>query len=484
MTTVRCTRNRNHRRWRYAWLLIGALGGMSSIAAAASVKAPAPSTKASRMEPDLRAAWMRSLQARSAETPAFHFAQTGTELVASHPNQGYQVRLKAAQLEISIGDERLSLEAPMLRCRAAAKSAQSARNLPKRGKFAHQGIYTQPGFEEWYENGTLGLEHGFTLNEKPQHCADDEPLRWVMQLGGSLQAKKVGENIDFVAADGHAVLRYSDLWAKDASGRALKSRMEVADQELSLLVEAQGAAYPLTVDPLLATQAQKILAPNSEAFENFGYAIALSADGNTAVFGDDFKHDLGKGCGAAYVFVRTQMGWSLQTRLLPSDAAEYDELGQAVALSADGNTALIGAPSKSDSPLNGNGAAYVFVRTGTTWSQQAKLLASDRQDSDRFGRAVALSGDGNIAMIGADHVSTSPLTQNGAAYVFVRTNSTWGSVEQSKLQPSDKISNDQFGGNVALSADGNTALIAVFAIASCMYLYAPQEYLTRRKRPN
>src|SRR5207244_2939248 len=125
--------------------------------------------------------------------------------------------------------------------------------------------------------------------------------------------------------------------------------------------------------------------------------------------------------------------------------------GYSVALSSDGNTALIGGYYDK----SGSGAARVLTRSGSTWTQQgSKLTGSGEVGAGRFGYSVALSSDGNTALIGGDQ-DNSPV---GAAWVFTRTGSTWAQ-QGSKLTGSGEVGAGYFGFSVALSSDGNTALI-------------------------
>ena len=137
-------------------------------------------------------------------------------------------------------------------------------------------------------------------------------------------------------------------------------------------------------------------------------------------------------------------------KLIPSDLGEG--FGSSVAL--DGDTAIIGTPYEDDSGLDNNGAAYVFARAGGVWTEQAKLLASERHDSDQFGLSVALDGD--TAVIGATGDEYGGIPNSGAAYVFTRSGGLW--TEQAKLLASDREHSDFFGYSAAL--DAATAIIA------------------------
>ena len=195
----------------------------------------------------------------------------------------------------------------------------------------------------------------------------------------------------------------------------------------------------------------------------FGFSVALSAEGTTALVGDyaDGFDGVHGGTGAAFVFTRSGTTWSLQGGKLSASPNEElgegesggrGEVGFAVALSSEGNTALVGGPGYK----NTAGAAWVFTRTGSTWTQQAKLVAPAAEEGAGgvFGTSVALSAEGNTALIGAPENNGGV----GTAFVFTRTSGTW--TQQGKgLTGGGEGSSGQFGRSVALSAEGNTALI-------------------------
>jgi hypothetical protein len=186
-------------------------------------------------------------------------------------------------------------------------------------------------------------------------------------------------------------------------------------------------------------QGPKLVANNPIGASQQGFSVAVSGDGNTAIIGGPADAN---NAGAAWVFVRSDGKWTQQAKLF--------EQGAAVALSADGNTALIGGTFDS----GGAGAAWVFTRSGSTWAQQAKLVGAGAVGMAQQGASVSLSADGNTAIIGgpADNNRT------GAAWVFTRSGTTW-TPQGGKLAGSDASGSAQQGFSVALSGDGNTALI-------------------------
>lgn len=209
-----------------------------------------------------------------------------------------------------------------------------------------------------------------------------------------------------------------------------------------------GAAYVFTRSDGFWSQQAKLTASDPDTADQFGYAVAL--DGDTAVIGaplDD--HAGGSNAGSVYVFTRSGPGesWTQQTRLSAADADADDRFGDRVAL--DGDTALIGARFDEHAVGANAGSAYVFVGAGTSWTQQAKLIAPDAEAADNFGGALALEGD--TAVIGASTDDHSGRTNAGSAYVFTRAGGAWG--EAVKLTASDAEDYDAFGSAVCIRED-------------------------------
>jgi hypothetical protein len=231
----------------------------------------------------------------------------------------------------------------------------------------------------------------------------------------------------------------------------------------STFADVPGVAHILTLEGSGWTQQTELSASDPSYDMFFGNAVALSADGNTLIVGDPGECGYGlANCehGAAYVFIRSGSTWTQQAELHGGPG-----FGGAVALSSDGNTALIGAGLSGTYGVffdpSGNGSPTVFSRSGATWTEEATLSASDASlPYDNFGYAVALSGEGTTALIGDPYRNE----ENGAAYVFSGSGSSW--TQQAELTGTDSAGGE-FGRSVALSADGHTALVgAPFAAAT------------------
>lgn len=228
------------------------------------------------------------------------------------------------------------------------------------------------------------------------------------------------------------------------------------DTRITSLTLAALAAFCLGA-PLYSQYSQqggKLTPAAAAGFAQMGYSTAISADGSTFVAGgagDDNQN------GAAWVFNRAGGGWTQAgSKLVGSQSVGPAQQGVSAAISGDGNTVLIGG----DNDNGGIGAAWVFVKTGAGWQQQgAKLLGTDAIGQALQGSSVALSYDGNTALIGGfgDNDYT------GAAWVFTRSGGVW--TEQAKLVGPGSPPSSQ-GWSVGLSSDGNTAIVGGYTDAS------------------
>jgi hypothetical protein len=188
---------------------------------------------------------------------------------------------------------------------------------------------------------------------------------------------------------------------------------------------------------------QALIANEEAALDRFGGAVAASGD-TVAVGAPLDAEPGGPATGAVYVYLRDGDGWRLQQKLQPLAAAAGDQFGAAVAL--EGDTLLVGAPHRDGGAGADAGLAYVFTRSGSTWTEQQALAAPDAQANDLFGSAVALSGDD--ALIGAP--AHGGVIGPGAAYAFARSGSTWSWQQTLSAVPSGVW---QFGRSVAVAGD-------------------------------
>jgi hypothetical protein len=241
------------------------------------------------------------------------------------------------------------------------------------------------------------------------------------------------------------------------------AKAEVGKAEVAKAAKAEAVAKAAKAEAVAnAAKATKAEVPKAEAPgwgvfqispQTIGETVAVSRDGNTALIANPYKN---AGAGAVYVYVRDGQAWRLQATLTPSDGAvgfggnEWDD--NTIALSADGNIALIGINP------NPTGAVYAFVRDGELWREQQKLIRPDASETgtDGFGRSVASSDDGNTIVVGdAPFFFNFGSSPQGSAYVLKRVGDHW--VSNAHLISS--TGNSAFGRSVAISGDGGKVAV-------------------------
>ncbi|MCH7886446.1 MAG: T9SS type A sorting domain-containing protein [Candidatus Marinimicrobia bacterium] len=213
-----------------------------------------------------------------------------------------------------------------------------------------------------------------------------------------------------------------------------------------------GSAYVFKRTGTSWAQEAKLLAADGAEFDNFGFSVSISGD--YAVVGAKSDDDNGLSSGSAYVFKRSGTIWAEEAKLLPAEGAAGDRFGFSVSISGD--YAVVGAPFDDDNGTDA-GSAYLFKRTGTSWTQEAKLLASDGAVEDSFGSSVSISGD--YAVVGA-RCDDDNGTDSGSAYLFKRTGTSW--TQEAKLLPSDGAAGDHFGWGGSVSISGDYAVVGAW----------------------
>jgi hypothetical protein len=234
----------------------------------------------------------------------------------------------------------------------------------------------------------------------------------------------------------------------------------------------QGAAYLYVMENGVWIEQAKLTASDGNADSQFGYSVGI--DGDTIVIGA--SHTAPANRGAAYVFVRNGTAWTEQAKLTGKDNLGGDRLGESVAIS--GNTVAAGAVLHdiAGTPDTNKGAVYLFVRNGATWTEQAKLTASDAHDYDFLGHSVAIEGDTLIA--GAPQSNGN--VRIGSAYVYTRTGENWS--QQAKLTADDGAYDNLFGERLSLS--GDTVAIGAYGAKVANTAFAGAVYIFNRVNGN
>jgi hypothetical protein len=393
--------------------------------------------------------------ALGASSGSYHVRGGGGMFHASNAAQRLSLTFDHAAVRVTSGRAVVELGLPAVgdqsRCCLTAPGALTATS--------NRVTYRGTPVTAWYSNGPMGLEQGFTIT-RPSQRSLSGPLTLAMTVRGNTRAS-VGRNaqsVTFVGPQSAAIV-YGNLAASDAHGRALHTWLQLSGRRLILRVAAQRAAYPLYVDPLIETA--RVIGNAVSKDGDFGVSVAVSGDGRTALVGAWKDHG---NAGSAWVFTRSGSSWIQQgPKLTGRGEVGAGYFGVSVALSYDGNTALIGGYGDNEN----RGAAWVFHRNGTTWSTtavlkpRAKLLfcifgiclydTSLREVGEaEFGDSVALSADGSVALIGGWKDAKGV----GAAWSFVQATNSAGHTEWKefdKLTGYQEVGGAYFGSSVALS---------------------------------
>lgn len=318
-------------------------------------------------------------------------------------------------------------------------------------------IFQQREDATWVE--TVKLSDGETASEDQFGIA--------VAISGNLAISGAQQDDDIAPNAGAAYVfeRSSSLWlqrakitADDAQPGDLFGSAIALDSETTVIGAVgvddagpdAGAAYVFVREGDEWLQQAKLIGADIGIFDRFGSSVAVHE--NTAVIGAHGKDEAGPDTGAIYIFVRNGTNWTQQAKLTHRNALQGDRFGFSVAVRGD--TVLAGVPL-SDATGPDSGVTYLFTRSGNTWSEELILIPNDIGVGDEFGYAVALTGD--AAIIGAPKEDRHE-EDIGAAYIFVKTNTTW--VQQAKLTAIDGEAGDEFGSAVAIHE--STALVGAW----------------------
>jgi hypothetical protein len=438
------------------------------VKAAAVREEPLPGER----DPALRAALVNSRQ--MAADASYRVGVDAAVPVATNAAHGFALRYEASRVAVAHA-ETADGEAWQTGLSLTGVGRGAARELPSVARVTVEGNrveYRRSGLLESYVNGPLGVEQSFEVARAPE---GEGTVTLAISVDGETEPVLAadGKSVDLEKRGGRPLAEISELFVHDAEGRTLASSFAVEGGKIELRYEDAGAHYPVVIDPLIATLRTTVRAavPIDDGY--FGDAVALV--GNTAVIGG-----LGQGgtntsptrVGEANVYTRTSgtAPWTLQTSLAPASLPSQAQFGTSVALSPDGNTVAVGAPSES-----GGGVVYVFVRSGSTWVQQTRIQGVPTVSMGaNFGSAVVLGN--NLLVVGASQESTSTAQYAGGLYVFVRSGTTW-SAPQVHLRGSTANSNIGIVGSIALYAGtlvygDQMASAGGFAAAGKVYVYA------------
>ena len=384
------------------------------------------------------------------DDPAYRAFRSAGGLHLSNARHGLRADFTRRGVTVESGADRVVFLAVGLGYGEALSPVLPSTPRPDRNRIE----YRRGSLTEWYVNGPLGLEQGFTLVSPPARRAAGL-LTLALSLSGTLTASPDPGGRALTLGNGRAALQYEGLTAYDAGGRELPARFELRKKALLVRVNDAAARYPISIDPFI--KRATLIASDGRPGDHFGIAVAIHRD--VVVVAAEKPPIFTPSAGVVYVFVKPAGGWSgtltQSARLTASDAVLGSQFG--ISVDVSGDTVVVGASHHAVGGHAEQGAAYVFVKPAAGWAgtlqEKARLTASDGATGDRFGDPVRI--DGNTIVVGVWRDKILGADEQGSAYVFVRPAGGWvGSLTQNaKLTASDGGADHRFGFSVAVSGD-------------------------------
>jgi hypothetical protein len=360
-------------------------------------------------------------------------------LRAANPAQRLRLAFSASGATLSTRSTRVRLSLVGFGYASAVRPVVATRPVATSNKVS----YAHPGVREWYANGPLGLEQAFSVLRRPS--VGSGPLTLSVALSGDVASRL--EHGSVILGGGHGVrLRYGGLRVTDASGRTLRSWLELQPGRVLIRVDDRGARYPLRVDPFVQDAE---LGGGGESEPAFPVAISGQTIAVGAPKDNDFR-------GVVDVFTESNGGWANPpetARLTASAGNAGNELGWSVAIS--GETIVAGAPDNQVGGPADQGAVYVFTEPDGGWvngTQTAELTASDGAADDHLGTSVGI--DGTTIVAGAPDDEVGGNDDQGTAYLFTEPGGGWvNGTQTAELTASDGAAGDELGSSVAISGE-------------------------------
>ena len=210
-------------------------------------------------------------------------------------------------------------------------------------------------------------------------------------------------------------------------------------------------SFGLTEEAILSSS-------DKAANDNIGMSVAIDATGTRVVIGAPYSSTAGAlYSGKVYVFSRSGTSWTEEAILMASDRTADSILGMSVAINDAGTRLIAGAPDSAASGVFAAGKAYIFTRSGTTWTEEAILMAADRSVSASFGYSVAMDSLADLVAIGSHNADPAAVSNAGSVYIFIRSGSIW--TESATLAAADPAADDHFGYAVALTSSGDRLVV-------------------------
>lgn len=253
-----------------------------------------------------------------------------------------------------------------------------------------------------------------------------------------------------------------DNFGASVSFDGIGSRLAVSAHAKDVSAADNGKVYIYTRSGTTWSEETTILAADRAVNDYFGVCVCLDYAGSRIAIGAHGRDVSGTAdAGQIYIYTRSGSVWSLETTLTAYDRAASDYFGVCAGFDDSSSRLAVGAFNKLVSGVSGAGKVYVYARSGTSWSLEAELSASDKENFDNYGIDLALDTTGTRLMVGANGKNVSGLADAGKVYMYTRVGSVW--TEQLTVLASDKAATDQFGAAIGLANDASLMTVGAFS---------------------
>lgn len=449
------------------------------------------------------AALYAASEASGRRDASYEAEAAGGTFTLINPANDYASTVASGGFRISTGDVSWSLNVLGIGYGADVRPLPAATATAS----ANRVEYDHGEVVQWYVNGPMGLQQGFTLDARPGGDGEGGPLTIALGVDGGVTARALadGSSVELAPPDGPPVATYGGLIAYDSAGRSIPATMTVdaspAGPIIAIHVDDSQAVYPLVVDPYIARSS--IATPTINPGEG---RVSMSDDGSTIVFGADKVVDSsGLTAGAVFVYEKSGGSWAESGRIEAGSPSHDGGFGRSAAISGDGSTIIVSTRAASGSGSTARSGIAFYERSGSTWLRTAEFLTDPGR---AFGGAVAITRDASCAAVTlAGYPTASPssvlfyrrgddgawtlsqtltsnlatfqdygdlafddlgrtlvagerseLTGGGAVSIYRLDGQTW--IEEARLTTPDPWQRG-FGGSVAISGDGSTVAASV-----------------------
>ena len=291
-----------------------------------------------------------------------------------------------------------------------------------------------------------------------------------MSTSGWSSTRSFTTKASYIPSSEEAILSASDKAASNYFGASVAisadgTRVIVGSPYATVgAYGAAGKAYVFIRSGSSWSQEAIITAGDPQSNDRFGTSVAIASDGSRAIISAPYKNNTYTSVGQVYVYTRSGSTWNTEAYFVAADRAAQDRLGIDIDCDDACSRIIAGTYAATSGGITGAGKAYIFTRSGTSWYQEAMIYPTDRESYGYFGFKVSIAGDGTRCICGHLYGNVGGLTDAGKAVIFSRSGSSW--TQEAILSASDAANNGRFGSDVSIGSTGTRVAIGAYTMGA------------------